>query len=43
MIEETTDTIYIATTLDDVSRMYHSTIPEKISVCEKMVAKSDYL
>ena len=35
MIEETTDTIYIATTLDDVSRMYHSTIPEKISVCEK--------
>lgn len=35
MIEETTDTIYIATTLDDVSRMYHSTIPEKISICEK--------
>ncbi|MEK0319268.1 MAG: TrmB family transcriptional regulator, partial [Nitrosopumilus sp.] len=23
------------TTLDDVSRMYHSTIPEKITICEK--------
>jgi len=27
--------IYIATTLDDVARMYHSTIPEKITLCEK--------
>ena len=35
MIENTTDTIYIATTLDDISRMYHSAIPEKISTCEK--------
>ncbi len=35
LIENTTDVIYIATTLDDVSRMYHSTIPEKISICEK--------
>ena len=35
LIENTTDTIYIATTLDDVSRMYHSTIPEKIAICEK--------
>ena len=35
MIEETSDIIYIATTLDDVSRMYHSTIPEKIIECEK--------
>ncbi len=35
IIENATDTIYIATTLDDVSRMYHSTIPEKISICEK--------
>jgi len=32
---EEVDVIYIATTLDDVSRMYHSTIPEKISLCEK--------
>ncbi len=35
LIEDTTDIIYIATTLDDVSKMYHSTIPEKISICEK--------
>ncbi len=35
LIENTTDIVYIATTLDDVSRMYHSTIPEKISICEK--------
>jgi len=35
LIENTTDVIYIATTLDDVSRMYHSTIPEKITICEK--------
>ena len=35
MIEETSDVLYIVTTLDDVSRMYHSTIPEKISICEK--------
>ena len=35
MIEETTDVLYIVTTLDDVSRMYHSTIPEKITICEK--------
>ncbi|MDX1596757.1 MAG: helix-turn-helix domain-containing protein [Nitrosopumilaceae archaeon] len=35
MIENATDTIYIVTTLEDISRMYHSTIPEKITVCEK--------
>ena len=35
LIENATDVVYIATTLDDVSRMYHSTIPEKISMCEK--------
>ncbi len=35
LIESTTDVVYIATTLDDVSRMYHSTIPEKITICEK--------
>lgn len=35
MIETTKDEVYIATTLDDVSRMYHSTIPEKITICEK--------
>ncbi|HSG74421.1 MAG TPA: helix-turn-helix domain-containing protein [Nitrosopumilaceae archaeon] len=35
VIENATGVIYIATTLDDVSRMYHSTIPEKITLCEK--------
>ncbi len=35
LIENSTGITYIATTLDDVSRMYHSTIPEKISICEK--------
>ena len=35
VIENSTGMIYIATTLDDVSRMYHSTIPEKITLCEK--------
>lgn len=39
LIENTTDVIYIATTLDDVSRMYHSTIPEKITICEKKGGK----
>ena len=35
LIENSTGITYIATTLDDVARMYHSTIPEKISICEK--------
>ena len=35
VIENSTGVIYIATTLDDVARMYHSTIPEKITICEK--------
>jgi sugar-specific transcriptional regulator TrmB len=35
VIENSTGVIYIATTLDDVARMYHSTIPEKITLCEK--------
>lgn len=35
MIENATDIVYIVTTLEDVSRMYHSTIPEKIMICEK--------
>lgn len=35
LIEETTDIIYIVTTLDDISKMYHSTIIEQISSCEK--------
>ena len=35
MIENCTDTVYIATTLEDISKMYHSVIPEKIKICEK--------
>ena len=35
MIENCTDTLYIATTLEDISKMYHSMIPEKIKICEK--------
>jgi len=35
MIENCTDTLYIATTLQDISKMYHSIIPEKIKICEK--------
>jgi sugar-specific transcriptional regulator TrmB len=35
LIESCTDTVYIATTLEDISKMYHSIIPEKIKICEK--------
>lgn len=35
IIENSSDTIYIVTTLEDISKMYHSTIPEKITICEK--------
>ena len=39
MIENCTDTVYIATTLEDISKMYHSVIPEKIKECEKKGGK----
>ena len=35
LIDNSSDVIYIATTLEDISKMYHSTIPEKITNCEK--------
>ena len=35
LIENCTDAVYIATTLEDISKMYHSIIPEKIKECEK--------
>jgi len=35
MIENCKETVYIATTLQDISKMYHSIIPEKIKICEK--------
>jgi sugar-specific transcriptional regulator TrmB len=34
-IENSAGTIYIVTTLEDISKMYHSAIPEKITSCEK--------
>ncbi len=35
IIENSSDIVYIVTTLEDISKMYHSTIPEKIRICEK--------
>jgi len=35
MIENCFETIFIVTTLEDISKMYHSMIPEKIKICEK--------
>ena len=39
LIENSSGIIYISTTLEDISRMYHSAIPEKITVCEKRGGK----
>jgi sugar-specific transcriptional regulator TrmB len=35
MLETTTDVVYFVTTLEDISRLYHSEIPEKIKIVEK--------
>ncbi|HUU47652.1 MAG TPA: helix-turn-helix domain-containing protein [Nitrosopumilaceae archaeon] len=35
LIEKCTDTMYIATTIEDISKMYHSLVPEKIMICKK--------
>lgn len=35
MLESTTDLVYFVTTLEDISRLYHSEIPEKIKLVEK--------
>lgn len=34
IIEKSSDIIYIVTTIEDISKMYHSSIPEKIKTCE---------
>jgi len=39
IIENSTGIVYISTSLEDISRMYHSIIPEKISICEKKGGK----
>ena len=35
IIENSTGIVYIVTSLEDISKMYHSVIPEKITACEK--------
>ena len=35
LIENATSIVYIVTTLKDLSKMYHTNIPEKIKICEK--------
>ena len=35
MIENSSGVLYLITTLEDISKMYHSVIPEKIKVSEK--------
>jgi sugar-specific transcriptional regulator TrmB len=39
LIENSSEIVYISTTLEDISRMYHSAIPEKITICEKKGGK----
>ena len=39
LIENCDDTMYLVTTLEDISKMYHSMIPEKIKICEKKGGK----
>jgi len=39
MIENCFETVFIVTTLEDISRMYHSMIPEKIKICQKKGGK----
>ena len=39
LIENSSDIVHISTTLEDISRMYHSAIPEKIMICEKKGGK----
>jgi sugar-specific transcriptional regulator TrmB len=35
LIQESTKTIYIVTTVEDIMRMYHTAIPEKIKMCKQ--------
>ncbi len=43
MIGNCFETIFIATTLQDISKMYHSMIPEKIKICKKKGGKVMHL
>lgn len=35
LVQDSSKTIYIMTTVEDILRMYHTAIPEKISMCKK--------
>jgi len=35
LIENAKDIVYVVTTMKDLSKMYHTNIPEKIKICEK--------
>jgi len=35
LIEKAKNVVYVVTTLKDLSKMYHTNIPEKIKICEK--------
>lgn len=35
LIQDSKSTIYIVTTVEDILRMYHTSIPEKIKICRK--------
>ena len=35
LIQESKETIYVMTTAEDILRMYHTAIPEKIKLCQK--------
>jgi len=39
IIEKSSSIVYIVTTLEDISKMYHSNIPEKIRTCESRGGK----
>ncbi len=35
LLEDSSNDVYIITTIKDISRMYHTSIPDKIKMCEK--------
>lgn len=39
LLENSSDIVYFVTTLNDISKMYHSSIPEKIKSCKKNGSK----
>jgi sugar-specific transcriptional regulator TrmB len=39
LLENATSTVYIVSTINDLAKMYHTDIPEKIKICERNGAK----